>query len=101
MKGIQLTDYDIAVKVKRDKFGRIESGLIVGDILHQNQAIILTMRKGDLKENPSNGVGLPDMVLEHNLMAVRNEIRQQLEIDGQRVSSIKVTSAAVHIDANY
>lgn len=101
MKGIQLTDYDIAVKVKRDRFGRIESGLIVGDILHQNQAIILTMRKGDLKENPSIGVGLPDMVLEHNLMAVRNEIRQQLEMDGQRVNSINVTSAAVQINANY
>lgn len=101
MKGIQLTDYDIAVKVKRDRFGRIESGLIVGDILHQNQAIILTMRKGDLKENPSIGVGLPDMVLEHNLMAVRNEIRQQLEMDGQKVNSINVTSAAVQIDANY
>lgn len=101
MKGIQLTDYDIAVKVKRDRFGRIESGLIVGDILHQNQAIILTMRKGDLKENPSIGVGLPDMVLEHNLMALRNEIRQQLEMDGQRVNSINVTSTAVQIDANY
>ena len=96
-----MTDYDIAVKIKRDRFGRIESGLIVGDILHQNQAIILTMRKGDLKENPSIGVGLPDMVLEHNLMAVRNEIRQQLEMDGQRVNSINVTSAAVQIDANY
>ena len=101
MKGIQLIDYDIAVKVKRDRFGRIESGLIVSDILHQNQAIILTARKGDIKENPSIGVGLPDMVLEHNLMAVRNEIRQQLEMDGQRVNSINVTSAAVHIDANY
>lgn len=101
MKGIQLTDYDIAVKVKRDKFGKIESGLIIGDILHQNQAIILTMRKGDLKENPSIGVGLSDMVLEHNLMAVRNEIRQQLEMDGQKVNSINVTSTAVQIDANY
>lgn len=101
MKGIQLIDYDIAVKVKRDKFGRIESGLIVGDILHQNQAIILTMRKGELKENPSVGVGLPDMVLEHNLMAVRNEIRQQLEMDGQTVNDVKVTSSRVTIDANY
>lgn len=101
MKGIQLIDYDIAVKVKRDRFGRIESGLIVGDILHQNQAIILAARKGDIKENPSIGVGLSDMVLEHNLMAVRNEIRQQLEMDGQRVNSVNVTSAAVHIDANY
>lgn len=101
MKGIQLKDYDIAVKVKRDRFGRIESGLIVGDILHQNQAIILTMNKGDLKENPSVGVGLLDMVLEHNLMAIRNEIRQQLEMDGQKVNSINVTSKAVQIDANY
>ena len=24
MKGIQLTDYDIAVKVKRDKYGKID-----------------------------------------------------------------------------
>lgn len=101
MKGIQLTDYDLDIKVQRDRFGRIISGVQVGDILHQNQALILSIRKGELKENPSVGVGLPDMVLEHNLMAVRNEIRQQLEIDGQRVNSINVTSAAVQIDANY
>jgi len=101
MKGIQLTDYDIAVKVKRDKYGKIISGLEVGNILHQNQAIILTIRKGDLKENPSVGVGLPDMVLEHDLMAIRNEIRQQLEMDGQTVNDVKVTSSRVMIDANY
>lgn len=101
MKGIQLIDYDIAVKVKRDRFGKIESGLIVGDILHQNQAIILTIHKGDLKENPSVGVGLPDMILEHNLMIIRNEIRQQLEMDGQKVNSVKVTSKSVEIDAKY
>lgn len=101
MKGIQLTDYDIAVKVKRDKFGRIVSGLMVGNTLHQNQAVILTMRKGDMKENPSVGVGLPDMVLEHDLMAIRNEIRQQLEMDGQTVNDVTVTSNSVTIDANY
>lgn len=101
MKGIQLTDYDIAVKVKRDRFGQIVSGLMVGNILHQNQAVILTMRKGDLKENPSVGVGLPDMVLEHDLMAIRNEIRQQLELDGQTVNLIKVTESSIVIDAKY
>ena len=101
MKGIQLTDYDIAVKVTRDRYGKIISGLEVGNILHQNQAVILTMRKGDLKENPSVGVGLPDMVLEHDLMAIRNEIRQQLEMDGQTVNEVKVTSSSVTIDANY
>ena len=101
MKGIQLTDYDIAIKVERDKFGRIVSGLQVGDILHQNQAIILTARKGELKENPSIGVGMADMVLEHDLNSIRNEIRQQLELDGQKVNVIKLTSDTVTIDANY
>lgn len=101
MKGIQLTDYDIAVKVERDKYGRIVSGLMVGDILHQNQAIILTTRKGELKENPSIGVGMADMLLEHDLTSIRNEIRQQLEMDGQKVNVIKMTHDTITIDANY
>lgn len=96
-----MTDYDIAVKVQRDRFGRIVSGLQLGDILHQNQAVILSIRKGELKESPSVGAGLPDMLLEHDLAAVRSEIRQQLEMDGQEVNAVRVTSSEVYIDANY
>lgn len=101
MNGIQLTDYDLAIKVKRDRYGKITSGLVVGDILHQNQAIILTLRPGELKENASVGVGLGDMLLEHDTMAIRREIRQQLEMDGQTVSSVEVTNKHVTIDATY
>lgn len=101
MKGIQLTDYDIEIKPVRDKFGKIVSGVVVGDILRQNQAVILSVRKGELKENPSVGVGLPDMLLSHNLMAIRNEIRQQLELDGQTVDKITVTPTEVGIEAHY
>lgn len=101
MKAIQLNDYDIEVKVKRDGYGRIVSGMIIGDVVHQNQAIILSMRKGDLKENPSIGVGLSDLLLEHNLLSIRSEIRQQLELDGQTVNSIKVTESSIAIDAKY
>lgn len=101
MTGIQLKDYDLDVKVKRDKNGRILSGLALGDILHQNQAIILSIRKGELKENPSVGVGLPDMLLNHDLRAIRNEIRQQLEMDGQTVDKIVVTPTLVEIKAHY
>lgn len=101
MKAIQLNDYDIEVKVKRDGYGRIVSGMIIGDVVHQNQAIILSMRKGDLKENPSVGVGLSDLLLEHNLLSIRSEIRQQLELDGQTVNSIKVTESSIAIDAKY
>ena len=101
MKAIQLNDYDIEVKVKRDGYGRIVSGMIIGDVVRQNQAIILSMRKGDLKENPSVGVGLSDLLLEHNLLSIRSEIRQQLELDGQTVNSIKVTESSIAIDAKY
>lgn len=101
MTGIQLTDYDLDVKVKRDSYGRIISGLAVGDILHQNQAVILSIRKGELKENPSVGVGLQDMLLEHDTDAIRREIRQQLELDGQKVAAVSVTSREITIDANY
>lgn len=101
MRGIQLTDYDIDVKVKRDSFGRIVSGLVVDDILHQNQAVILAIRKGELKENPSVGAALPDMLLEHDSNAIRREIRQQLELDGQTVRSVQVTLQGITIDAKY
>ena len=101
MKGIQLIDYDLDIKVQRDKYGKIISGLVIGDILRQNQAIILSVAKGELKENPSIGVGLTDMLLTHDLTAIRNEIRQQLEMDGQTVDKIVVTPTLVEIEAHY
>lgn len=101
MKAIQLKDYDIEVKVKRDSYGKIVSGMIIGDVLHQNQAIILSMRKGDLKENPSVGVGLSDLLLDHDILSIRSEIRQQLEHDGQTVNYVKITEASIAIDAKY
>lgn len=101
MKAIQLKDYDIEVKVKRDSYGKIVSGMIIGDVLHQNQAIILSMRKGDLKENPSIGVGLSDLLLDHNILNIRSEIRQQLELDGQTVNSVMVSKSSIAIDAKY
>lgn len=101
MKAIQLKDYDIEVKVKRDSYGKIVSGMVIGDVLHQNQAIILSMRKGDLKENPSIGVGLSDLLLDHNILSIRSEIRQQLELDGQTVNSVMVSKSSIAIDAKY
>lgn len=101
MKGIQLTDYDLDIKVQRDRSGRIISGVQVGDILHQNQALILSIRKGELKENPSVGVGVADYLLSEDLNALQNEIRQQLEMDGQTVTSVTVAEDTIVIDSKY
>ena len=101
MKGIQLADYDLSVEVVRDDTGKIVSGMVIGDVLEQNQAIILNMHKGELKENPYMGAGLSDMLLDYNPLAWRTEIREQLEMDGQVVDSVKVTPSGVEIDARY
>ena len=101
MNGIQMTDYDIDVKVQRDSSGKIVSGMVVGDILAQNQALILQLHKGELKEDPSIGVGISDMLLDSDLQNWSREIREQMELDGQTVDRIVLTENELTIDARY
>ena len=101
MRGIQLTGYDVNIKVQRAPNGTIDSGLVIGDILAQNQALILSMHPGDLKERPSVGVGIEDMLLDNDFPAWRTAIREQLEMDGQAVNSVRITANSIDIDADY
>ena len=101
MKGIQMIDYDLDIRPKYDAAGRILSGLVIGDILHQNQALILVFHKGDLKDDVSVGVGIDRMVLDNDQLTWTREIREQLEMDGQKVESVKVTDKTIKIDASY
>lgn len=101
MNGIQLTDYDLAVDVMRDTSGKIAGGLVIGDILRQNQALILLLHKGELKSDPSVGVGISDMLLDHNLQVWKKEIREQMELDGQKVDSVQITASGLVIDSTY
>ena len=101
MNGIQITDYDLAVNVTRDTSGKITGGLVIGDILRQNQALILQFHKGELKSDPSVGVGISDILLDHNLRIWKKEIREQMELDGQKVGSVEITSSGLVIDSRY
>jgi hypothetical protein len=101
MTGIQLTDYDVDIKVQRDAAGLIASGLVLGDILAQNQALILSMHKGDLKNDVSVGVGIDRMLLDSDRLGWEREIQEQLEMDGQMVESVEVTSKEIKIKAQY
>ena len=101
MKGIQLTDYDLAVNVRYDASGLIESGLVLGDILHQNQALILLLHKGDLKSDVSVGVGIDRMLLDNERLTWTREIREQLEMDGQKVEDVRITDSQIIIKASY
>lgn len=101
MNGIQMIDYDLNVKVALDGAGRILSGLVVGDILHQNQALILALHKGELKSDVSVGVGIDRMLLDNDWLGWSREIREQLEMDGQKVEDVVVNSKEIIIKAQY
>lgn len=101
MTGIQLIDYDMAVDVQRDASGLISSGLVLGDILHQNQALILVLHKGDLKSDVSVGVGIDRMLLDNERLTWTREIREQLEMDGQKVEDVRITDKQIIIKAAY
>lgn len=101
MVGIQTINYDVAIKPRYDRFGKITSGLVIGDILAQNQAVILTMHKGELKERPELGVGIDGMLLDDNPLYWRTVIREQLELDNQKVEEIKITPNNIIINSTY
>lgn len=93
MTGIQLNNsYDLDIR---------SGSMQVGDTTAQNQALIIGSHKGEFKEQPAVGVGISDMLLDHNPLAWRQEIREQLEIDGQEVRSVQITKTGVTIDAHY
>lgn len=96
-----MTDFDLDINVMQDASGRIVSGLVLGDILHQNQALIMVFQKGDLKDDVSIGVGIDRMLLDNDRLTWEREIREQLEMDGQKVESVFVDSQSVRIKASY
>ena len=101
MTGIQMTDFDLDFRVLTDAAGRILSGLVIGDILNQHQALILALHKGDLKDDVSVGVGIDRMLMDHDWLGWSREIRDQLEMDGQTVESVSVNDKTIKIKASY
>ncbi len=63
MAGLQLIDMDLDIKVVKDSSGKIESGLVLADTLSQNQALILQLHKGELKDAVQGATGVVDVVL--------------------------------------
>ncbi|WP_294536913.1 hypothetical protein [uncultured Bacteroides sp.] len=102
MTGIQITsEYDVLISPVRDDDGKIISGMVLGNTLYQNQALIIGAYKGEFKESPYVGAGITDMLLDHDPLAWRTEIREQLELDGQTVDNVVVSNTGISVDAHY
>ena len=100
--GIQLTkDFDLLISVARDANGLIVYGLVVGDVTAQNQAAILMAQKGELKEHPTVGIGLNDIINDDNTMYWENQIAEQLKNDGQHIRRLSLDENGLILDAGY
>ena len=81
---------------------RIVDGRIsLAETTPQNQTLILVAHKGEFKEHPMVGVGIADMVNDHDFSLWKREITNQLELDGQRVNKLNITSKGIELNAEY
>lgn len=100
--GIQLTnDLELAIHPVRDNTGAILSGLTVGDTLYQNQYLILTVQKGEIKEYPTLGVGINDLANDDDLNEWKRTIREELAKDGMKIDKLSITTSGMEIKADY
>lgn len=102
-RGIVITDdFDFFVDVLKDADGKIVAGLTLGNTLYQNQALILIAQPGEIKSNPLIGVGIENMLNDHDFLGWRRTIRLQMELDGQVVTKIVLgKNQKLEIDAKY
>ncbi len=97
MTGIQLyspdggSTYDLLLK----------PSLTLGETTPQNQTLLLATHKGEWKEQPMVGVGLEDIVNDHDYAGWRRLIAEQFEMDGQRIDTLKIDSQGLTLEAHY
>ncbi|HBX45560.1 hypothetical protein [Limibacterium fermenti] len=92
---------DLDILVLRDSNGKILQGVQIGDITKQNIASILTMHPGELKENPVVGVGIGNMLLDHDYLLYKHKIRQQLDIEGMQINHLEISGQNIQVNAEY
>lgn len=97
------SDLDLLISVEKDDTGLITSGLVIGDTLYQNQYIILSAQKGELKENPTLGVGIADITNDEEILFWKKNIREELAKDGMRVDTLTIDTSTgeMVLIANY
>lgn len=107
--GIQLesnsniaTGADLKIHVKRDDSNQIEQGLMIGNTINQNQALMLIASPSDFKSSPTLGVSLMDLMLDEDYLAFRHRIREHFLKDGLKVRRIQLENGKpLIIEASY
>lgn len=108
-RGIQLEDtldelqgIDLKINLIRDTSGLIAQGLVIGEIMRQNQAMIIVANPGEFKFNPTLGASIGELILDNDYLRMRHRIRENLEKDGMKVKILDLyENKPLLIDASY
>ncbi len=80
----------------------IQNGHIaIGDTTYQNIYLILTMHKGELKEYPTLGLGISDVIADDDTDYWNYAIRKELQKDEIKVNKLEIHNNNILIDAKY
>lgn len=107
--GIQLVDnndegtvLDLKINPIRNADNKIISGLVLGDTLEQNKALILMAHQGEIKFKPDLGVGIEDLLLSSDYLEYRHRIREHFAKDGLKVTTVDLyENKPFKIEADY
>ena len=107
MTGLQCTlssdqkGYDLKLDLRYDEQGKIKQGIFLGETTPQNQAFILVAHKGEFKENPTIGVGMADILNDHDFTYWKRLITIEFERDGQHIDKLELNNQGLTIEAHY
>lgn len=75
--------------------------MAVGDVTEQNQCLLLVTRPGEWKEHPRTGVGIDDILNDHDLDHWKRLITAALEQDGQMIEKLDLSTDKLTLKARY
>ena len=103
MKGIMLNNsHDLQISIRKNADGLIQQGFVVGNITYQNQELILLSEKGEIKAEPTKGVGIMSFVGDEVPDNLFRMIRTELATEGMAVNKIAFDiKGNLEIDAEY
>lgn len=96
-----LENIDLKIKVIRVG-GLITQGLVVGNTLNQNQALIIISNPGEFAFSPTLGVAIDELILDNDYLRMRHRIREHFAKDGMKVKNVELSeNRPLKLDASY
>lgn len=75
--------------------------IAMGDITEQNQRLLLSINKGEIKEAPLKGVGVSNFIEEGDPQRLIAEIRGEFRREGLTIEKLQIKGNNIEISAHY